>query len=64
MTFFHRCIDLANATFYELQLAQTCEPATLGVVQEGMTIKLHYKVGKMDFECFSPSLVLDQTNLV
>ena len=62
--FLHRCIDLANAPFDELQqLTQTCEPASLGVVQEGVTNELYYKVRKMDFECFAPSLVLDQTNL-
>ena len=62
--FFRRCIDLANATFDELQqLAQTCEPASLGVVQEGVKNEVYYKVGKMDFEGFAPSLELDQTNL-
>jgi len=63
--FFHRYIDLANATSDELQqLAQTCESASLGVVQEGVTNELYYKVRKMDFECFAPSLVLDRNNLV
>jgi len=61
---FHRCIDLANATFDELQqLTQTCESASLGVVQEGMMNELYHNVRKMDFECFAPSLVLDRTNL-
>lgn len=46
------------------QLTQTCEPASLGVVQKGVTNELYYKVGKMDLECFAPSLALDQTNLV
>jgi hypothetical protein len=33
------------------------------VVQEGVTNELYYGVGKMDPECFAPSLCLDQTNL-
>ena len=34
------------------------------MVQEGVTNELYYKVRKMDFECFAPSLVLDRNNLV
>jgi hypothetical protein len=33
------------------------------VVEEGVTNELYHKVGKMDLECFAPSLVPDQTNL-
>jgi hypothetical protein len=43
------------------QLAQACEPASFGVNQENV---LDGKVGKMDSDCFSPTMDVLNTDLI
>jgi hypothetical protein len=64
LTFYRRYIDLANATFNELdQLAQACQPTSLSVVEEGTTNEPYCKVRKMSEGCYAPVLVSDETGL-
>jgi hypothetical protein len=62
---YHRHIDLANATFDELeQLAQACEPPSVGVNEDTVMDNSYREAGKMAPECFAPLLVPVQTSLV
>src|SRR6266478_1389532 len=63
--FYDRRIDLANATFDELeQLAQACEPTSFDVKKKAAKKKAKMNgPGKMDPGSFAPLLVPVQTNL-
>jgi hypothetical protein len=64
LTLYRRHIDLANATFNELdQLAQACQPTSLSVVEEGTTNEPYCKVRKMDSGCYASVLAPDKTGL-
>jgi len=63
---YYRHINLANATFDELeQLTQACEPTYFDVIKKAKTKKVKMNgPGKMDSGSFSPLLVPVQTNLM
>src|SRR6266404_7152757 len=62
---YYRHINLANATFDELeQLTQACEPTYFDVIKKAKTKKVKMNgPGKMDPGSFAPLLVPVQTNL-